>query len=95
MAENSADEFSFAVKCVLERFSYRQIKGKDVLVLKPTASGKSVIFQSFPLIFDAALISEIQKPVRFTSCAGCALVILSLCSARLCRTKQGSLPQSM
>ena len=56
MAENSTDEFSFAVKCVLGRFSYRQIKGKDVLVLQPTAPGKSVVFQSFPLVFDAALM---------------------------------------
>jgi len=65
MAENSVDEFSFAVKCVLERFSYRQIKGKEVL----TASGKSVIFQSFPLIFDAALM-------KFGSQSGLLVVLV-------------------
>ena len=68
MANISADEFSSAIKCVLERFNidkFREtqqeailnlLKGKDVSVLQPTALGKSVIFQSFPLIVDAASI---------------------------------------
>ena len=80
MADTS-DEFSSSLKSVLERFhieKFREtqqeaivnlLEGKDVLVLQPTGSGKSLIFQSFPLIVD-----ELRKPVR----CSCALVISPL-----------------
>lgn len=81
MADIGAHELSSAFKCVLERFhieKFREtqleaiinlLQGKDVLVLQPTGSGKSLIFQSFPLIID-----ELRKPVR----SSCALVISPL-----------------
>ena len=81
MADIRAHEFSSSVKCVLERFHIEKLRetqleaitnllqGKDVLVLQPTGSGKSLIFQSFPLIVD-----ELRKPVR----SSCALVISPL-----------------
>ena len=37
------------------------LNGKDVLVLQPKGSGKSIIFQSFPLIVD-----KLRKSVRST-----------------------------
>ena len=90
MADIHAHEFS-SVKCVLERFHIEKLRetqleaitnllqGKDVLVLQPTGSGKSFIFQSFPLIID-----ELQKPFR----SSCALVISPL--THLCRTKSAA-----
>lgn len=81
MSDISSDEFSSALKCVLKRFDIAKfkeiqqeailnlLKGKDVLVLQPTGSGKSLIFQTFPLIFE-----ELWKPVRNS----CTLVISPL-----------------
>ena len=54
MADISGDEFTSSLTCASQRFN---------LVVHPTGSGKSLIFQSFPLIVD-----ELRKPVR-TSCA--------------------------
>lgn len=62
MADVSANEFLSVSKCVLERFHFDKfretqkdaslnlLKGKDVLVSQPTASGKFVIFQFFPIM---------------------------------------------
>ena len=81
MADISGDEFTSSLKCVSQRFHnerFREtqqeaivnlLKGKDFLVLQPTGSGKSLIFQSFPLIVD-----ELRKPVR----SSCALVMSPL-----------------
>ena len=61
-----------------------------------TANGLRKIrnFSVFPAHLRCC-VDEIWKPVWFTSCAGCALVILSLWPTRLCRTKLGSLLQSV
>ncbi|XP_068690165.1 ATP-dependent DNA helicase Q1-like [Montipora foliosa] len=81
MVDISAPEFSSSVKWVLEGFHIEKFRetqleaiinlfqGKDVLVLQPTGSGKSLSFQSFPLIVD-----ELRKPVH----SSCALVISPL-----------------
>ena len=56
MADINANEFS-SVKCVFERFhiekfretqleAIKLLQGKDVLVLQPTGSGKSLIFSA-------------------------------------------------
>ncbi|KXJ19188.1 ATP-dependent DNA helicase RecQ [Exaiptasia diaphana] len=66
MEDNSSFEILFENVCLnaLKSFSldeFREIKqkalkeivlGKDVLVILPTGSGKSLIFQTAPLVFD-------------------------------------------
>ena len=59
MADFSDDEFTSSLKCVLQRFNIKRfretqqetivnfLKGKDVLVLQPTGSGKCLIFSLF------------------------------------------------
>ena len=83
MAAVSEEKFSAVLKHVSQVFKIQKFKenqekavfnlvnGKDVLVLQPTGSGKSIIFQCFPLVFDAL------HGKRDTSCA---LVISPLTS---------------
>ena len=59
MADISGDEFTSSLKCVSQRFNIERfretqqkaivnlLKRKNVLVLQPTGSGKSLIFQSY------------------------------------------------
>ena len=63
MADISDDEFTSSLKCVSQRFNIERVretqketivnflKGKGVLVLQPTGSGKCLIFQSIQIRF--------------------------------------------
>ena len=63
MADISDDKFTSSLKCVSQRFNIERVretqqetivnflKGKGVLVLQPTGSGKCLIFQSIQIRF--------------------------------------------
>ena len=81
---NNVDKMNLAFERVLECFKLQNlkdsqrealqnvVKGQDVFVIQPTGSGKSLIFQSAPIVFDTV------RPL--TNAKSIALVISPLSS---------------
>ena len=88
---------SEAIDCILETFKVDSlkelqrrglealIKGQDVFIIQPTGSGKSLMFQSAPVVLDimkplqkgksiviliSLLVSLMEDQVRFLKCIG-------------------------
>ena len=92
MADN-ADKMNLAFERVLECFKLQKlkdsqrealqniVKGQDVFVIQPTGSGKSLIFQSAPIVFDTV------RPL--TNAKSIALVISPLASLMQGRVYKG------